>query len=197
MEQWIYEQGKPVGSFQLSPAGLYYEISCQMEQSLGIRRLYALGEFYSEYIGIPDARGMLKRKIKKKLLPNGIDCMTTSQRERSDWSPWRGVLDGITVEEAEIRREGEEILLALSPAEALRFPAWVNCFTSEEIDKRSRMLIRLTSDGRPVASEIENGRDTNEEIDSDLIDFSLPSKLATPDGDGLREYREEADCSDF
>lgn len=194
MEQWIYEQSKIVGSFESVPQGLYYEVSCRLEQGMGIRRLYAVNGFQSEYIGIPDASGMLKRKIKKKLLPNGIDSVITSQRERSSWSPWRGDLDGIAVENAEICRDGEELVLALSPTEALRFPAWVNCFTLEKIDNQSRMLIRLTSDGRPAALETENGRDTNEEIDSDLVDFGMPSEPVSFDGDSLGEHREEADC---
>lgn len=197
MNQWIYEQSRIAGSFDCESKGLYYEFSCRMQKGSVLRRLYALSGWDSVYVGIPDERGELFRRVKRKLFPGEVSCMIASDRGRSQWSPWRGELDGIMVEDAWIRREGEEILLALPPTEALRFPAWAPYFTSEEIEDQSRMLLRLTAEAKPVALETENGRDTNEEIDSDLIDFGLPSESVTFDGDSLGDHGEEAYCADL
>ena len=100
MNQWIYEQGRIAGSFDCEGKGLYFEFSCRMQKGSVLRRLYALSGWDSVYVGIPDERGELLRRVKRKLFPCEVSCMIASDRGRSQWSPWRGELDGIVVEDA-------------------------------------------------------------------------------------------------
>lgn len=181
MKQWIYEKGAVIGSFEVTPDGLYDEYFYEIH-SMGDRllRLYAVGGLSSHYLGIPDCRGKLRKKLQRKLFPRGASCLIASEYEKSDWCSWRGTLDGVKVEDGLLCRQDGVTFLALLPEEAMHFPAWADYYQEKTIYRHSRMLLQLNADGQPSAIERNNRRDKDEK-DENSVGFADPQLSSDPD----------------
>ncbi len=66
MQYTVYERNRPVGELTMEPCGLYYEIVANIQAPDAVKRLYAMVGENSFYIGIPDRRGELRKKIPQK-----------------------------------------------------------------------------------------------------------------------------------
>lgn len=202
LKQWIYDKSAVIGTYTMETCGLYFEFVCEiLEEKDKLRRLYAVSGLNSVYLGIPDPQGKLRKKIVRKLLPQPVSCLTTSEVERSIWSPWRGSVDGVSVNDALVRSAAGEVFLSLCPEEALQFPAWVGEFQEINDQHGVRMLVKLTPDGQLPAKEIKNRREKDEKDENSvrLIDpqLSFDSDPCAGECTGDEEDRRQADRSDL
>lgn len=189
MEVSVYEGSELVGSLEVKKVGLFWEFQCRLTKSAEpIRRIYVIKQWSSEYLGIPDADGLLTAKIPCSHLPEGVDSAVATAAPRGVWMPWRGVLDEIPVQEAFLRRdENGDILLALSPQETLKFPAWAEQMTSEAVPDGERAVLRLTPDGELPMIEKELGGQKDEapeEMDLPAFDADVSAEPADAAGYG-------------
>ena len=179
----IFENGRKIGTIEQQSEGLYTRLICQTEPSRTIRRLYLVYPYASAYLGIPDETGRLERRIVSKKLPQEY-CAVCAQKMPGDYLPWRGIVDGIEVNEALIGND--EILL--SQEDAMNFPSW--SFEAKIIDDRQMAVLPLNAEGVPQPRERE-ARD--EALDFDDFDDGVSSGLPADDGAGREP---EADCPD-
>ena len=202
LKQWIYDKGAVIGTYTMEVCGLYLTFTCEiLEGKEKIRRLYAVSGFDSHYLGIPDPGGRLQKKISRKILREPVSCLASSEAGRSRWSPWRGSVDGVNVNDALVCSGAGEVLLSLNPEEALQFPAWVGEFQEINDQHGVRMLVQLTSDGQLPAKEIKNRREKDEKDENSvrLIDpqLSFDSDPCAGECTGDEEDRRQADRSDL
>ena len=204
MELSIIYCGDPIGTAQMQPDGIYWDISCRLSKHQDAPiRLYGVSGWKSEYFGIPDADGDLHLRIPKKHLPDGAECILASEQPNGDWKPWAGELDGIAVDDALVRWD-ERVLFALAPKDAVKFPEWIGTMKKEQISDRERLLLQLDQDGNLPEIEKYLGGTNNETMDRDTPADELPSDDPADDGfdgdggfDGFGEYDDFGDLNDF
>ena len=66
MNDMVYEGSHAVGEIVIEPCGLYYEIKANVSNRGIIQRLYGIYDRDFCYIGIPDQRGELFRRVPKR-----------------------------------------------------------------------------------------------------------------------------------
>ena len=200
MELAITEHGERIGSLTMEQDGLFWKFVCSIGSNREqLRRIFVLHQWSVEYLGIPDEKGMLEARIPRSHLPNGAEAALAVRHPRGSWLPWCGVLEGIAVAEAFFRKDVGTIELALPPQEALKFPAWAENMTTQEVYGMQTAVLTLTHDGHLPLKEKENGGITNEEaeeMDRPMSDAVLPDDAPADDGFG-GEWAEEADRSDL
>ena len=179
----IFEDGTKIGTAQLHTEGLYTTLSCEIEPNHAIKRLYLAYPYASQYLGIPDENGILNRKIASKNLPKDF-CIVASAQKHSNYLPWRGVIDGVTVQAARI--SSQEILLPMEVT--ANFPAMR--FETKTTDEKQMALVMLDSEGTPQMKEREM---TDETFNFDAFGVSEPADLLADD----LGSKSEADRPDF
>lgn len=195
MEFTVYEGTKAIGTLQAEGNGLFLEISCMLEvPARQIRRIFALSAFDSVYLGIPNAEGELHTRLAKRHLPDGLDGAVATVLPRGAWKPWRGVIDGVTVESALLQADAEKIKLAIAPEETVNFPAWVRDFETERVNGVEYAVLTLDAQSHLPLKNRECGGNTHEENDGDPADFVQPADA--PACDGVGEHGREADRAD-
>lgn len=188
----IFEGAQRIGTLAVQEDGLFYKFSCQIEKNTEqLRRIYVIHSWRVEYLGIPDRSGALTAHIARSHLPDALDGAVASPYPPAHWRPWRGVLDGIAVDEAYVS-DTQPVCLALSPLEAVKFPTWVEQTKTEKVFDREMALLTLSADGHLP----ENGGTEDETPDCDSTDPVLPDDAAAGDAD-LGGEREETDCPDL
>lgn len=199
MELSIIYCGDPIGTAQMQPDGIYWDISCRLSKHQDAPiRLYGVSGWKSEYFGIPDVDGDLHLRIPKKHLPDGADCILASQQPNGDWKPWAGELDGIRVDDALLCREAAGIRLALAPEDAVKFPEWIGTMKKEQISDRERLLLQTDENGNLPEIEKYLGGTNNETMDRDTPAGELPSDAPADDGfDGDGGFDEFGGYDDF
>ncbi len=196
MELTVFEGEQPVGTLQITPDGLFYDIACELTKSRErIRRVFVGQKWKSEYLGIPDAAGKLRTRLPKNRLPDGIGFAVAASIPRGQWLPWRGEADGVPIAEGYIRPSQDGIDLLLPPQEAVKLPAWAQYMHTETMFGRELLLLTLLPDGTLPEIKTERGEQTDEENSCDSVDDSLPADDAPDDGVG-GEGR-EADRADL
>lgn len=182
----IYQNSKKIGTLHIEEEGLYVKITCKTEPSDKIRRIYLAYPYFSFYLGIPDRRGELTTHLPRKHLPETV-CPVASERTKDGWLPWRGEIDGVTVDDALVCKTK----LVMLPQEALKFPAWQ--LATELIDDTEMAVLPLSADGLPRPTEREVLKD--EENPFDPVSFDVPAD--EPAADGLGLDRRKADRPDL
>ena len=194
MELTVYERGTPVGTARLERDGLFWNISCEMtDLTEQIRRVYVGTAWDVFYLGIPDAAGKLTAK--RRHLPAEPTFAVAAPYPRGDWLPWRGTLDGVSVETALLCREDGKIKLLLPSEEAVKFPAWLEKTEKETVFGTEFAMLSLTEDGRLPQEEKEKGEENYEETTVGTFDVLLP--VDPPADDGVGNEGREADCPDL
>lgn len=200
MELAITEHGERIGSLTMEQDGLFWKFLCHVDSDREqLRRIFVLHQWNAEYLGIPDERGMLETKIPRSHLPNGVEAALAVRHPRGQWLPWCGTLEGVTVPEAFFRNDGGTIELALPPQEALKFPAWAEDMTTQEVYGMQTAVLELTHDGHLPLKEKENGGITDEEaeeMDRPVSGALLSDDAPADEGFG-GEWTEEADRPDL
>lgn len=194
MEFTVFEGTKAIGTLQAEENGLFWEISCKLEVSRNIRRIFALSALDSVYLGIPNAEGELHTRLAKRHLPDGLDGAVATPLPRGAWKPWRGVLNGVSVASALLQTDAEKIKLALAPEETVIFPAWVRDFETERVNGVEYAVLTLDAQGHLPLKDRECGGNNHEENDIDPADFGMPPDA--PACDGVGEQGREADRPD-
>lgn len=138
----IYQNSRIIGTLHIEEQGLYVKITCKTEPSDRIRRIYLAYPYFSLYLGIPDRRGELTTHLARKHLPETV-CPVASERPKDGWLPWRGEIDGVTVDDALVCKTK----LVMLPQEALKFPAWQ--FDTETVDGSEMAVLALSEQGLP------------------------------------------------
>lgn len=194
MELTVYERGTPVGTARLERDGIFWNISCEMtDLTEQIRRVYVGTAWDVFYLGIPDAAGKLTAK--RRHLPAEPTFAVAAPYPRGDWLPWRGTLDGVSVETALLCREDGKIKLLLPSEEAVKFPAWLEKTEKETVFGTEFAMLSLTEDGRLPQEEKEKGEENYEETTVGTFDVLLP--VDPPANDGVGNEGREADCPDL
>lgn len=203
MELAITEHGEQIGSLTMEEEGLFWKFVCNIgagrEQ---LRRIYVLHQWKAEYLGIPDEKGRLEVKIPRSHLPDGVEAALAVRHPRGPWLPWCGTLEGVSVAEAFFRNDGGMIELALPSQEALKFPAWAEDMSTQEVYGMQTAVLKLEQDGHLPLKEKENGGINNEEMQE--MDRTVPDDLLFDDapaddgiGGGAAEQGWEADRTDL
>ena len=189
MELSILYHGETVGTACMEPDGIYWKLTCRLTKKKNRPiRLYGLRLWQSEYLGIPDADGLLQGRIPKKHLPEGADVILASEQPKGIWSPWAGQIDGVRVERGLLRRDGG-ILLALEPEEAVKFPAWIENMEKVQMPDSERLLLRLDEKGNLPEIEKKLGGTNNETMDRDAPAAELPADdFSDNDSDDLSGF---------
>lgn len=182
----VYENGREIGTLQFENDGLYSVITCKVEPSEQIRRVYLARPYVSEYLGIPNRDGAFKTRISRKHLHPDFCAVATSE-PKGAYLPWRGELDGVLIDNAWI--SAQELLIPAD--EAMNFPGWD--LENKEIDKKEMTVIPLNSEGMPQPKEREAPKD--ETMDLDDFDFDMPADVPADDGIGGQGW--EADRTDL
>ena len=194
MELTVYERGTPVGTARLERDGIFWNISCEMtDLTEQIRRVYVGTAWDVFYLGIPDAAGKLTAK--RRHLPAEPTFAVAAPYPRGDWLPWRGTLDGVSVETALLCREDGKIKLLLPSEEAVKFPAWLEKTEKETVFGTEFAMLSLTEDGRLPQEEKEKGEENYEETTVGTFDVLLP--VDPPADDGIGGEGREADGPDL
>ena len=194
MELTVYERGTPVGTARLERDGIFWNISCEMtDLTEQIRRVYVGTAWDVFYLGIPDAAGKLTAK--RRHLPAEPTFAVAAPYPRGQWLPWRGTLDGVSVETALLCREDGKIKLLLPSEEAVKFPAWLEKTEKETVFGTEFAMLSLTEDGRLPQEEKEKGEENYEETTVGTFDVLLP--VDPPANDGVGNEGREADCPDL
>ena len=194
MELTVYERGTPVGTARLERDGIFWNISCEMtDLTEQIRRVYVGTAWDVFYLGIPDAAGKLTAK--RRHLPAEPTFAVAAPYPRGQWLPWRGTLDGVSVETALFCREDGKIKLLLPSEEAVKFPAWLEKTEKETVFGTKFAMLSLTEDGRLPQEEKEKGEENYEETTVGTFDVLLP--VDPPANDGVGDEGREADCPDL
>lgn len=194
MELTVYERGTPVGTARLERDGIFWNISCEMtDLTEQIRRVYVGTAWDVFYLGIPDAAGKLTAK--RRHLPAEPTFAVAAPYPRGDWLPWRGTLDGVSVETALLCREDGKIKLLLPSEEAVKFPAWLEKTEKETVFGTEFAMLSLTEDGRLPQEEKEKGEENYEETTVGTFDVLLP--VDPPANDGVGNEGREVDCPDL
>ena len=200
MELAITERGERIGSLTMEQDGLFWKFICKIASDREqLRRIFVLHQWNAEYLGIPDEKGTLEARIPRSHLPHGAEAALAVRHPRGPWLPWCGTLEGVSVNEAFFRNDSGTIKLALPQQEALKFPAWVEDMTTQEVYGMQTAALKLTQDGRLPLKEKENGGITDEEakkMDCIVSDDLLPDDAPADDGRGS-EWGEEADRPDL
>ena len=183
MEVKIFHNGAAAGMAEVRSDGLYWDISCRVEVQ-GLVRLYGIGGWNSEYLGIPGADGRLRAHMGKKHLPDGLSAIVASAAPRGDWSPWMGTVDGVAVAEGYLQPRSDGFLLALSADESVKFPEWVDQMEQIQVYGRNMAQLRLDSEGRLSLIETESRGTEDEEIDRGDSSFGMPGDIDSNDGIG-------------
>lgn len=194
MELTVYERGTPVGTARLERDGIFWNISCEMtDLTEQIRRVYVGTAWDVFYLGIPDAAGKLSAK--RRHLPAEPTFAVAAPYPRGQWLPWRGTLDGVSVETALFCREDGKIKLLLPSEETVKFPAWLEKTEKETVFGTEFAMLSLTEDGRLPQEEKEKGEENYEETTVGTFDVLLP--VDPPANDGVGDEGREADCPDL
>ena len=198
----ILEAGSVIGTARVQKDGLYWIFSCRTEADPGkIRRLFAQKAWQVEYLGIPDGTGELRLRIPVKRLPEGADAVLSMGYPKNEWLPWQGVLDGVSVGEAYVRKTPEGLKLALPAEQTVKFPAWAEIWKIDKVFDREMAVICLTEDGHLPVIDRETGGDRDEKdvgLDFDLELLDEPAAhYSNSDGTGNQDQRGEADCPDL
>lgn len=194
MEFTVFEGTKAIGTLQAEENGLFWEISCKLEASRNIWRIFALSALDAAYLGIPNADGVLHARLAKRHLPNGIDGAAATTLPRGQWKPWHGAIDGVAVGHALVQTQPEGVKLALAPEETVNFPAWVRDFQTERVNGVEYAVLTLDAQGHLPLKDRECGENEHEENGIDFADFGVSADA--PAGDGVGEQGWEADRPD-
>lgn len=207
MELEIMAGGKPLGKAQILRNGLYWSVKGELfEINRELYRLYAVHELDVEYLGIFDPSGRLSRRLPVVHMPAGPERLIASSAPRLAWLPWCGRVDGVDVAEGFLQRAAGDLLLALPPQEAVKFPQWIDTAETVRILDRDYALFRLTEDGRLPLREKEsrgmkNETDIVNPVESVLSADSAAAVSISPgrdaDAGGAEGGAEEARCSDL
>lgn len=189
MELSILYHGETVGTASMESDGIYWKLICRLAKKMNRPiRLYGLRLWQSEYLGIPDADGLLQTKIPKKHLPHGADVILASEQPNGKWKPWAGQLDGVRVERGLLQKDGG-ILLALEPEEAVKFPEWIEIMEKVQMPDSERLLLRLDGEGNLPEIEKKLGGTNNETMDRDAPAAELPADDSSDDGNyGVSDF---------
>lgn len=183
MELSVYERGTPVGTARLERDGSFWNIFCELtDLTEQIRRVYVGTEWDVFYLGIPDAEGKLTAK--RRHLPVTPTFSVAAPYPRGEWLPWRGTVDGVSVETALFCREDGKIKLLLPPEEAVKFPAWLEKSERETVFGTEFALLLLTEDGHLLQEEKDKGEERYEETTVGTVDDLLPADPPAHDGIG-------------
>lgn len=183
MELTVFERGTPVGTVRLERDGSFWNIFCEMtDLTEQIRRVYVGTEWDVFYLGIPDAAGKLSAK--RRHLPAEPTFAVAAPYPRGEWLPWRGAVDGVSVETALLCREDGKIKLLLPPEEAVKFPAWLEKSERETVFGTEFALLLLTEKGHLLQEEKDKGEEKNEETTVGTVDDLLPVDPSADDGIG-------------
>ena len=189
MELTVYERGTPVGTARLERNGIFWDIFCEMtDLTEQIRRVYVGKEWDVFYLGIPDAAGKLTAK--RKHLPVTPTFSVAAPYPRGEWLPWRGTVDGVSVETALFCREDDRIKLRLPPEEAVKFPAWLEESERETAFGTEFAMLSLTEDGRLLQKEKDKdkGEERNEETTVGTFDDLLSVDPPADDSIGIEGW---------
>lgn len=182
----IWEEDRSIGTLHCQRQGLFWNCTCKIEKNREqIRRLYVQKEWQVEYLGIPDAQGLLTGRIPMAHFPNGIETALADTHARGDWRPWRGELDGVFVNRAYLRRDEAGMTLALEMQEAVKFPAWIKHMGTQSVFGQKMATVQLNQDGTLPVKEIESGGYTDETTHRDNFDFELSSDGTASVGIGI------------
>ena len=184
MELTVYERGTPVGTARLERDGIFWNFFCEMtDLTEQIRRVYVGTAWDVFYLGIPDAAGKLSAK--RRHLPAKPTFAVAAPYPRGEWLPWRGAVDGVSVETALIRREDGGIRLLLPPEEAVKFPAWLERTEKKTVFDTEFAMLSLTEDGRLPQEEKDKGEENHEEENTvSTFNDLLPADPPADDGIG-------------
>lgn len=183
MELTVYERGTPVGTVRLERDGSFWNFFCEMtDLTEQIRRVYVGTEWDVFYLGIPDAAGKLSAK--RRHLPAEPTFAVAAPYPRGEWLPWRGAVDGVSVETALLCREDGKIKLLLPPEEAVKFPAWLEKSERETVFGTEFALLLLTEKGHLLQEEKDKGEEKYEETTVGTVDDLLPVDPSADDGIG-------------
>lgn len=183
MELTVYERGTPVGTVRLERDGSFWNIFCEMtDLTEQIRRVYVGTAWEVVYLGIPDAAGKLSAK--RRHLPAEPTFAVAAPYPRGEWLPWRGAVDGVSVETALLCREDGKIKLLLPPEEAVKFPAWLEKSERETVFGTEFALLLLTEKGHLLQEEKDKGEEKYEETTVGTVDDLLPVDPSADDGIG-------------
>ena len=192
----IFEGNDAIGTLTAEREGLFWKISCQIEKKREqLRRIFVLSKYEVQYLGIPDRQGKLTAHIAAKHLPDGIDGAVATAKPRGDWMPWRGKLDGVTVEQCWLRQTDGAPVAALPESEAYKFPAWAGEMHTETVYGEPLAVVSLSVLERLPQTEIINGGTEDETMDRDDSDDMLSGDTSADDS--VCEEGRQADCTDL
>ena len=196
MELTIFYGAEPIGTLIGQREGLFWNFSCNFEKKPERPlRIYVLTGLTSEYIGIPDADGQLSARIAARHFTAEPSGAVASEYPRSEWTPWRGELDGVAVDFCLLRRTDDGNTVAFPPEEAVKFPQWLDGMTQITAFGRQWASVALDGDGHLPPRDTEHGGTEDETITGNFADGDVLVDTAAADGFG--EDGREADRSDL
>lgn len=198
MERTIYEEGTPIGTLQAQEDGLFWKFDVKIEnRPEQIRRVFVISGWSSQYLGIPDAAGVLTARLARRHLPEGVSGAVATVWPRCPWLPWRGEVDGVFVDACWLRPREGGMDLAMLPQTAIQFPAWAPWLRTEPLFDTQMAVFELDQNGRLPLIEKEGGttNETFETMDGDAPEPLLSAEPAADDDAGGGDP-EEADRTD-
>lgn len=193
MKFTIFWGDAPVGTLLAARDGLYWNFSCELEKKTELPlRVYVLTKTAAEYLGIPDAEGHLTVRIPARHFAAEPDGAVASERPRGEWTPWRGILNGVPVEFCLLRCAADGITAALPPEEAQKFQQAPDSLPQITIFGEQWASLPVDPDGGPPSIERDNGGIYNETTALDPVAGGLPLDDAAADRlgqDGRQAHR--------
>lgn len=187
MKLTVYEGEQQVGTLDMEPDGLFYDVSCEISQGRErLRRVFVGNGWSPIYLGIPDASGKLRTRLPKNRLPDGAAFAVAAEIPRGVWLPWRGEVDAVPIAEGYVRPTEDGIDLLLPAQEALKLPAWAEYMHTETVFGRELMLLSLLPDGSlpEITKDTERGEEKDEETTCNITDDRVPADGVPHDGVG-------------
>lgn len=195
----ILERGEKIGTLTVWQEGLFWRISCKINQEKEkVRRVYLISGWNVEYLGIPyprQAQAELAARIPLRRLPEEPTGAAGCAHPRGEWMPWCGEVDGVFMEEGYLRHTDAGMDLALPPALARRLPQWISAMSAITLFGEDYFLAQLDKWGAFSSLQIQNGETTDEEVYHNGIDPCLLPYAVTDDSVSGSEF--EADCPDL
>lgn len=195
MQRTIYEEGIAIGTLRAQEDGLFWKFDVKIEnRPEQIRRVFVLSGWDSQYLGIPDASGVLTARLARRHLPQGVAGAVATVWPRCPWLPWRGEVDGVFVDACWLRPREDGMDLAMLPQEAIKFPAWAPWLRTEPLFDVQMAVFDLDQNGHLPLIEKEGGttNETSYRTDPEPV---LPADPAADDDAGGWDT-EEADRTD-
>lgn len=144
-------QGNDTGTLQIERQGLYYHLDadCGISPTKPLR-LYAVNGFAIRSIGVIGRDGSLHRRLsarEAKPLPQ----TAVLGLESGGFLPWCGEVDGETVRDGYLRKDGPDVLLALPVTDGGEVPliAYAAQMQPQTVDGRACLVLTL-QDGKPL-----------------------------------------------